>query len=37
MSLESWASNRWLEKLGSDREEIERLLANADGHLDDYR
>jgi hypothetical protein len=37
MSLENWASNRWLEKLGSDREEIERLLANADGHLDDYR
>jgi hypothetical protein len=36
MSLENWASNRWLEKLGSDREEIERLLANADGHLDDY-
>ncbi len=27
MSLENWASNRWLEKLGSDREEIERLLA----------
>jgi len=37
LSLENWASNRWLEKLGSDREEIERLLANADGHLDDYR
>ena len=37
MSLENWASNRWLEKLGSDREEIERLFANADGHLDDYR
>ena len=37
MSLENWASNRWLEKLGSDREEIERLLANADGHLGDYR
>jgi hypothetical protein len=37
MSLENWASNRWLEKLGSDREEIERLLANAVGHLDDYR
>jgi hypothetical protein len=37
MSLENWASNRWLEKLGSDRAEIERLLANADGHLNDYR
>jgi hypothetical protein len=37
MSLENWASNWWLEKLGSDREEIERLLANADGHLGDYR
>jgi hypothetical protein len=37
MSLENWASNRWLEKLGPDREEIERLLACADGHLDDYR
>jgi hypothetical protein len=36
MSLENWATNRWLEKLGSDREEIERLLANADGHLGDY-
>src|ERR1700677_4994296 len=37
MSLENWANNRWLEKLGSDRDEIERLLANADGHLLDYR
>jgi hypothetical protein len=37
MSLENWAANRWLETLASDREEIERLLANADGHLDDYR
>jgi hypothetical protein len=37
MTLENWAANRWLEKLTSDREEIERLLANADGHLDDYR
>ncbi len=36
MSLENWASNRWLEKLGSDPEEIKRLLANADGHLADY-
>ncbi|HUY93806.1 MAG TPA: hypothetical protein VMU71_00865 [Terracidiphilus sp.] len=37
MTLENWAANRWIEKLASDREEIERLLANADGHLDDYR
>jgi hypothetical protein len=37
MPLENWAINRWLEKLETDREEIERLLANADGHLDDYR
>ena len=37
MSLENWAINRWLEKLESDREEIERLLANADGHLGDYQ
>ena len=37
MTLENWASNRWLEKLASDREEIERLLANADGHIDDYQ
>jgi hypothetical protein len=37
MSLENWAINRWLEKLESDREEIERLLANADGHFDDYQ
>lgn len=36
MSLESWAANRWLEKLESDRAEIERLLTNADGHLADY-
>jgi hypothetical protein len=36
MSLENWASNKWLERLASDREEIERLLANVDGHLADY-
>lgn len=36
MSLESWAINKWLERLESDRAEIERLLANADGHLADY-
>jgi hypothetical protein len=37
MSLENWAINKWLEKLESDREEIERLFANADGHLADYQ
>src|SRR5580658_7406683 len=37
MSLESWADNRWLERRAADREEISRLLATADGHLDDYR
>jgi predicted transcriptional regulator len=36
MSLENWAINKWLERLESDREEIERLLAIADGHLADY-
>lgn len=36
MSLENWASNRWLERIASEREEIARLLANADGHLADY-
>jgi hypothetical protein len=36
MSLENWAINKWLERLESDREEIERLFANADGHLADY-
>ena len=37
MSLENWATNRWLEQRAADREEISRLLAGADGHLDDYR
>jgi len=37
MSLENWASNKWLERLASDREEIEHLLANADGHLADFQ
>lgn len=36
MSLENWVSNRWLEKLESDGEEIERLLAIADARLEDY-
>ena len=37
MSLENWVSNRWLERLESDQQEIERLFAVADGHLADYR
>lgn len=37
MSLENWVANRWLEQRAADREEISRLLAAADGHLDDYR
>lgn len=37
MSLENWAANRWVERLDSDAEEIERLFAIADGHLDDYQ
>src|SRR5438874_2245680 len=31
MTLETWVKNTWLEKRGSDREEIGRLLALADG------
>ena len=37
MTLEIWASNRWLEKLDSDRAEIERLFQIADGHFSDYQ
>jgi hypothetical protein len=37
VTLETWASNRWLEKLDSDRAEIERLFQIADGHLSDYQ
>ena len=37
MTLETWVKNTWLEKRGSDREEIGRLLALADGRLEDYR
>src|SRR5580698_1321936 len=36
MSLESWAANRWPERRETDRDEISRLLAAVDGHLDDY-
>jgi hypothetical protein len=37
MSLQNWVVNRWLEERPADRDEILRLLAAADGHLDDYR
>lgn len=37
MTLETWVKNSWLEKRATDREEIGRLLALADGRLDDYR
>jgi hypothetical protein len=37
MSLENWAKNSWLEKRDSDAQEIARLLALADGRLEDYR
>jgi len=36
MSLENWVKISWLERLNSDAPEINRLLALADGHLDDY-
>jgi hypothetical protein len=36
MSLENWANNSWLERRDSDAEEIARLLAVADGRLEDY-
>jgi hypothetical protein len=37
VTLEIWASNRWLEKVDSDRAEIERLFQIADGHFSDYQ
>ena len=37
MTLETWVKNTWLEKRTSDHEEIGRLLALADGRLEDYR
>jgi hypothetical protein len=37
MSFENWVRNNWLERRDSDREEISRLLAIADGRLDDYK
>jgi len=36
MSFENWVKNNWLERRDSDREEIARLLAIADGRLEDY-
>lgn len=36
MSFENWVKNSWLEQRDSDREEISRLLAIADGRLEDY-
>jgi hypothetical protein len=36
MSFENWVRNNWLERRDSDREEIARLLAIADGRLEDY-
>jgi hypothetical protein len=36
MSFESWVKNNWLERLESDADEIARLLALADGRIDDY-
>ena len=37
MSFETWVGNSWLERRDSDRDEISRLLAIADGRLEDYR
>ena len=37
MSFENWVENSWLERRDSDRDEISRLLAIADGRLEDYR
>jgi hypothetical protein len=37
MTLEIWVKNSWLERQASDAEEIGRLLALADGRLEDYR
>ncbi|MFZ1972117.1 MAG: hypothetical protein WAU89_04680 [Candidatus Acidiferrales bacterium] len=37
MTLETWVKNAWLEKRGSDRDEIRRLLALGEGRLEDYQ
>lgn len=36
MSLENWVKNSWLERRASDAAEITRLLALADGRLEDF-
>jgi hypothetical protein len=36
MSFENWVEINWLERRDSDRDEISRLLAIADGRLEDY-
>jgi hypothetical protein len=37
MSLENWVKNNWLERREAEAAEIARLLALADGRLEDYR
>jgi hypothetical protein len=37
MSLGNWVKNSWLEQRDSDAAEIARLLALADGRLEDYQ
>ena len=37
MTLENWVKNSWLEQQPSDAAEIGRLLALADGRLQDYQ
>jgi hypothetical protein len=37
MSLENWVKNNWLESREGDADEIGRLLALADGRLEDHR
>jgi len=37
MTLENWVRNSWLEKRASHAAEIGRLLALADGRLEDYQ
>jgi len=37
MSLENWVRNSWLDRRDSDAAEIARLLALADGRLEDYQ
>ncbi len=37
MSLENWVKNNWIEQRVSDAPEISRLLALADGRIENYR